>query len=318
MENNEMFLTEKTKRFFKLLKSGITKIDNVEFLKSGEAVTVLFDGKTVFEYYFTEEKEFDYSGDDYDYNFGGPIVNYITTEHQNYYFVNGDKFISTKRGEEPATRLFVLENIVVYEDGIDYPINPKTKNSKKIPFRVINGNLCYAGQYSNIFQIVVDRNNTINFTIDGKTVDINFISEGKDLINRLINRHYDKQEGSKVDSISSKIEDELSYLETILKELIKKRAKVSSRHYDVKDTRVLRIGIDSLKNDLNYTDTMLSNEESLVVEEACAVLNIIRSAYNYFDYYKIVVERKNNLAIEQFNYDIEKLDAKAAIKVKKN
>ncbi len=195
MKKNEMFLTEKTKRFFKLLKSGITKIDNVEFLKSGEAVTVLFDGKTV---------------------------------------------------------------------------------------------------------------------------DINFISEGKDLINRLINRHYDKQEGSKVDSISSKIEDELSYLETILKELIKKRAKVSSRHYDVKDTRVLRIGIDSLKNDLNYTDTMLSNEESLVVEEACAVLNIIRSAYNYFDYYKIVVERKNNLAIEQFNYDIEKLDAKAAIKVKKN
>ena len=240
MEKNEMFLTEKTKRFFKLLKSGITKIDNVEFLKSGEAVTVLVDGKKIFEYYFTEEKEFDYSGDDYDYNFGGPTVNYITTEHQNYYFVTGDKLISTKRGEEPATRLFVPENIVVYEDGIDYPIDIKTKNSKKIPFKAINGNLCYAGQYSNIFQMVLDKNNTINFTIDGKTIDINFVSEGKDLINRLINRHYDKQEGSKVDSISSKIEDELSYLEIILEELIKKRAKVSSRHDDVKDTRILR------------------------------------------------------------------------------
>ena len=239
MENNEMFLTEKTKRFFKQLKSGITEIDNVEFLKSGEAVTVLVDGKKIFEYYFTEEKEFDYSGDDYDYNFGGPKVNYITTEHQNYYFVTGDKLISTKRGEEPATRLFVPENIVFYEDGIDYPINPKIKNSKKIPFRVINGNLCYAGQYSNIFQIVLNKNDTINFTIDGKTVDIKFIREGKDFM------------------------------------------------------------------------------ESLV-EEANAVLRIIRSAYSYFDYYKIVENQENLLAIEQFNYGIEKLADQAVIKVKTN
>ena len=309
MGNNGMFLTEKTKRFFKSLKRGITEIENVEFLKSGDAVTVLVDGDTVFEYYFTEKKEFDYSGDDYDYNFGGPTVNYITTEHQNYYFVNGDKLSSTKKGEEPATRLFVPENIVLYEDGIDYPIDTKTKNSKRIPFRVINGNLCYAGQCLNIFQIVLDKNDNIKFTIDGKTVDIDFISEGKDLINRLINRHYDKQEGSKVDSISSKIEDELSYLETILEELLKKRAKVSSRHDDVKDTCMLRKGIDSLKTDLNYTDTMLGNKESLVVKEACAVLSIIRSAHNYFDYYKVVGERNNNLAIEQFNDDIERLDA---------
>ena len=72
---------------------------------------------------------------------------------------------------------------------------------------------------------------------------------------------------------------------------------------------MLRKGIDSLKTDLNYTDIMLSNEESLVVEEACAVLSIIRPAYDYFHYYKVVGEQKNILAIDQFNQDIEKLDA---------
>ena len=59
---------------------------------------------------------------------------------------------------------------------------------------------------------------------------------------------------------------------------------------------------------------MLSNEESLVVEEAYAVLSIIKSAYNYFDYYNIVKKQENLLAIEQFNYGIEKLDAQAALK----
>jgi hypothetical protein len=308
MGNNGMFLTEKTKDFFKQLRSGITEIENVEFLKNGEAVTVFVDGKTVFEYYFTEEKEFDYTGDDYDYNFGGAVVKHIITEHQNYYFETGDQLICTKRGDEPATRSFVPEDIVLFEDGIDYPINTKTKKSNKVPFRFINGNLCYAGQYSNIFQLVLDKDDNIKFTIDGKTVDIESIIEGKDLINRLINRYYDKKEGSKVDSISSKIEDELSYLETILVELIKKRAKVSSRHDDTKDTCMLRKGIDSLKTDLNYTNIMLSNEESFVVEEACAVLNIIRPAYDYFHYYKAVGEQKNILAIDQFNKDIEKLD----------
>ena len=72
---------------------------------------------------------------------------------------------------------------------------------------------------------------------------------------------------------------------------------------------MLRKGIDSIKTDLNYTNTMLNNEESLVVEEACDVLSIIRPAYDYFDYNRVVGKQKNNLAIDQFNHDIENLDA---------
>ena len=308
MANNEMFLTEKSKKFFENLKSGITEIDDVEFIKFGNAVTVLVEGEKVFEYYTNEKKEFDYSSDDYDYNFGGPKINYVTIEHQNYYFTTGDKLTSSKRDGEETTISFIPNNMVLYENGIDYPVDSKNPKSKRIPFRIINSKFSYTGEYSDIFQMTLDRNNNIEFTIDGETSSIDYLSQGKDLVNRLINRHYDKKEDIKVVALSERIEDGLSYLETILVELINKRSKLSSRHDFTMEATMLKKRLESLKTDLNYTDTRFSREEAKVVKEAYDVLSIIKSALGYYDYYKIVGERNNNIAIEQFNDDIEKLD----------